>query len=62
MCRFHVILLSKITPRYFTGLTKGDIPFIHCKMSLRGPESIRKVDGLRLIFIDFYVPAFTPRH
>jgi hypothetical protein len=31
----------------------GDIPSIQCKMSLR------KVDGLNLIFIDFYVPALT---
>jgi hypothetical protein len=41
---------------------KGDIPSIQCKMSLKGPKSMRKVDGLSLIFIDFYVPALTPRH
>jgi hypothetical protein len=29
-------------------------------MSLRGPKSMRKVDGLSLIFTDFYVPAPTP--
>jgi hypothetical protein len=40
---------------------KGDIPSIQCKMRLRGPRSISKVDGLSLIFIDFYVPAITPR-
>jgi hypothetical protein len=30
-------------------------------MGLRGPKSMRKVDGLSHIFIDFYVPALTPR-
>jgi hypothetical protein len=40
---------------------KGDIPSIHCKTSRRGAKSIRKVDGLSLILIDFYVPALTPR-
>jgi hypothetical protein len=34
---------------------EGDIPSIQCKMSLMGPKSMRKVDGLSLIFIDFYV-------
>jgi hypothetical protein len=38
-----------------------DIPSVQCKMSLRGPMPVRKVDGLSLIFIDFYVPALTPR-
>jgi hypothetical protein len=37
------------------------IPSIQCKMSLNGTKSARKVDDLRLIFIDFYVPALTPR-
>jgi hypothetical protein len=45
----------------FYMIDEGDIPFIECKMSLRGPKYIRKVDGLSLIFIDFYVPAVTPR-
>jgi hypothetical protein len=35
-------------------IDKGDIPPIQCKMSLRGPRSMRKVDGPSLIFIDFY--------
>jgi hypothetical protein len=30
-------------------------------MSLREPKFMRKVDGLSLIFIAFYVPALTPR-
>jgi hypothetical protein len=37
------------------------IPYIQCKMSLREPNSVRNVDGLSLIFIDFYVWALTPR-
>jgi hypothetical protein len=42
-------------------IDEGDIPSIQCKTSLRGPKSMRKVDGRSLIFIDFYVPALTPR-
>jgi hypothetical protein len=42
-------------------IDEGDIPSIQCKMSLRGPKSMKKVDGLILIFIDFYVPALTQR-
>jgi hypothetical protein len=38
-----------------------DISSIQRKMSLWGPKSMRKVDGLSLIFIDFYVSAHTPR-
>jgi hypothetical protein len=30
-------------------------------MCLRGPKSLREVDGPSLILIDFYVPALTPR-
>jgi hypothetical protein len=41
-------------------INKGDIPSIQCKMSLGGPKSMRKVDGLCLILTDFYVPALTP--
>jgi hypothetical protein len=39
---------------------KENIPSIQCKMSLRGPKSMRKIDGLSLIFIDFFVLAITP--
>jgi hypothetical protein len=42
-------------------IDKGNIPSIQCKMSLRGPRSMRKVDNLSPIFIDFYVSALTPR-
>jgi hypothetical protein len=41
-------------------IDKGDIPSSQRKMSLRGPKSMRKVDGMSLIFIDF-IPSFTPR-
>jgi hypothetical protein len=55
---------TRLTENYtelFYMIDEGDIPSVQCKMSLRGPKSIRKVDGLSLIFIDVYVPAFTPR-
>jgi hypothetical protein len=42
-------------------IDKGDVPSIHCKMSLRGPKYMRKVDDLGLIFIEFYVPVLMPR-
>jgi hypothetical protein len=45
----------------FYMIDKGDIPCIPCKMSFVGPKSMRKADGLSLIFIDFYVIALTPR-
>jgi hypothetical protein len=44
----------------FYMLDEWDIPCIQYKTSLRGPISMRKVNGLSLIFIDFYVPALTP--
>jgi hypothetical protein len=40
---------------------EADIPSIQCKMSPRGPKSMRKVGGLSLTFIYFYVPALAPR-
>jgi hypothetical protein len=39
----------------------GDILSTQCKIGLKGPKSMRRVDDLSLIFIDFYVPALTPR-
>jgi hypothetical protein len=41
-------------------IDEGDVLFVQCKMSLWGPKSMRKVDGLSLIFFDFYVPVLTP--
>jgi hypothetical protein len=42
-------------------IDEGDIPSIQYKLSLRGPKSMRKVDGPSLIFIDFYVLKLTLR-
>jgi hypothetical protein len=41
-------------------IDEGDVPSLQCKMILRGPKSMRKLDGLSLIFIDLYVPMLTP--
>jgi hypothetical protein len=38
-------------------IDEKDFPSMQFKVSLRGPNSIRKVDGPSLILIDFYVPA-----
>jgi hypothetical protein len=47
MCNLHVILLSKITPRYFTLFTNGML----------------RPDRPSLVFIDLNIPTFTPgRH
>jgi hypothetical protein len=40
---------------------EGDIPSIQCKIRHRGPKSMGKVDGLKLVLIDFYVAALSPR-
>jgi hypothetical protein len=40
-------------------IDEGDIRSVQCKISLRGPKCMRKVDGLSLT--DFYVAALTPR-
>jgi hypothetical protein len=42
-------------------IDKEDIPSIQCKMSLRGPNSIRKVDCQSFMLIYFHVPTLTPR-
>jgi hypothetical protein len=38
-------------------IDKGDIRSIQWKMSLGVPKSMKKVDGLSLILIDFYISA-----
>jgi hypothetical protein len=53
--------LIKHYTKIFYMFDEGDIPSSQCTMSLRGPKSMRKVDDLGLILIDFYVPALTPR-
>jgi hypothetical protein len=45
----------------FYMIDKGYIQSNQCKMSLRGPKSMRKVDGLSLTIINFFVPTLTPR-
>jgi hypothetical protein len=45
----------------FYMIDEGDIPSIQFVMTLKGSKSRRKIDGLSLIFIDYYVPALTPR-
>jgi hypothetical protein len=37
-----------------------DIPSIQGKISFRRSKSMRKIDGLSLMFIDFYVAALRP--
>jgi hypothetical protein len=37
-----------------------DTPSIQCKLSLSGAKSMRKVDGVSLVFMDFYVLALAP--
>jgi hypothetical protein len=41
-------------------IDKGDILSIQYKIGLRGSKSVKKVDGLSLVVIYFYVPALTP--
>ena len=41
-------------------IDKWDIMSIQGKMNLKGPKSMRTVDDLSIIFIDFYVPMLTP--
>jgi hypothetical protein len=45
----------------FYMIQEGDVPFVQCEVSLRGPKSMRDVDGPNLIFIDFNVPALELR-
>jgi hypothetical protein len=49
-------LLIEDYAEIFYMIDEGDISSIQCKMSIRGSKSMRKIDGLSLIFIDFYVP------
>jgi hypothetical protein len=56
--KFHTHIEDYTEIFYMTD--KGDILSIQCKMNLWGPKSMRKVDGLSLIFFDLYVPVLTP--
>jgi hypothetical protein len=53
VCSLHVIIEDYT--EIFYMIDEGALP----SMSLRGPKPVRKVDGLSLVFIDFFVPALT---
>jgi hypothetical protein len=53
--------LIKDHTEIFYIIYKRNVPSIQRKKRLRGSNSVREVDCLSLIFIDFYVPALTPR-
>jgi hypothetical protein len=53
MCNLHVILLSKITPRYFTLFAKWDNPSIQLKKRIMRSISTSEADRPSLVFIDF---------
>jgi hypothetical protein len=46
---------------YITWLAKGIFRPLSVRWASRGPNSMRKVDDLSLIFVDFYVPALKVR-
>jgi hypothetical protein len=52
-CSHYIILISKITPRYFISIDEGDVPSLQCKMSLNWSNSVREIDGLNIIFMNF---------
>jgi hypothetical protein len=56
----HVIILSKVTPRYDTLFTKGMSRPFSCSASLRTLKSYGEIVRLSFVFIDLYVPALTP--
>jgi hypothetical protein len=60
VCNLHVILLSKIIPRYFTLFTNGMFRPFNVRRESGGLLWRRKVDCLILILIDLNIPAFTP--
>jgi hypothetical protein len=53
-------LIEDYTKIYYM-FDRGDILFIQCKIKLKGPKSMRKVENLSLTLSDFYVPARTLR-
>jgi hypothetical protein len=60
MLNLHVIFLSDYT-KIFHLVYKGDVPSFQCKTILDRSMPAREIDGLSLVFIDFYIPALTPR-
>jgi hypothetical protein len=53
-------LIGDYTEMFYI-IDEEDIPSIQWKMSLSGSKPMRKVEGLGLIFNNFYVLALTPR-
>jgi hypothetical protein len=58
---FLVVFFAESYTQIFYMIDEEGVLSIQCKMSVRGPKSMRKTNGLILILIDFYVPTLTPR-
>jgi hypothetical protein len=58
MYNLHVIFVSKIIPRYC--IYRLDVPSIQRKRTIRRSNSMRKIDRLSVVFINFYIPTLTP--
>jgi hypothetical protein len=50
-------LFIKIYTEIFHVVYKGNVPSFQGKVSFDWPSSMGELDGLSLIFIDFYVPS-----
>jgi hypothetical protein len=55
----HEFLIKSDT-EVFHRMRKRDVPSFQWEMSLDWSTTMREIDGLRIILIDFYVPALTP--
>jgi hypothetical protein len=58
MCSLHAVILSEITPRYFTWLAKEIFRPFNVRWTSAG-LSLWEVHGLSLNSVDFHVPALT---
>jgi hypothetical protein len=58
---FHVVALSKVTPRQVTLFTRGISRPFSCSTSSETLKSSVEIDRLSFPFIELYVPALTPR-
>jgi hypothetical protein len=56
-----VIIFIKTCTETFHVIQKGNLPSFQCKKSLDRSALMGESDGLKLILIDLYVPALTPR-
>jgi hypothetical protein len=59
--KFSCNFLTKDYAEIFYTIDERDVLYFQCEVSLRWPKLMREVDGPSLIFIDFNVPALTPR-